>query len=245
MDPDREYWRRHYDELAARGGADWEVGGWLSRHYYAMVQDCLRRIFLACQGERGKALDVCCGPGTQLALLAALGYRPVGMDCSEGVIRRLKRVGSFPVLVGDAMHPPFSDASFDLVASVGMLQCVADLDGYFEELGRALNRSEGRLVLLFSPASWLVRLRRWFGLRRHNAHLQHYRLHRPRDVRAALYAAGFGSLETIYLYYVFYAPLLRPLLRFVNRHWALGRLFAPLATHSVMMATRLPLERPY
>lgn len=62
-------------------------------------------------------LDLGCGPGDGARLIASLGGVPVGLDYSEGMVRKARGepqlVGR--LLRGDAGHLPFADASFDTV----------------------------------------------------------------------------------------------------------------------------------
>ena len=244
MDAQKRYWRQRYDEAAAESAEDYQVGRWISRHYYAMVQVTIRQALVPWQGERLRILDVCCGSGALLETLRDLGFSPVGMDISVGAIGRLKETQSrsgFPAVVADAARLPFDACTFDGVVSVGMLQCIKDLNAYFQELARVLPDTRARLLVLFSPTSVLVRYRR-LRRRRTDPDMAHYVLHSPRAVRNALRAAGFRQVDTRHHFYIFYAPLLRPLLRFLNLHPRLGRLLAPFATSTIVLATRSRLS---
>ncbi len=61
-------------------------------------------------------LDVCCGTGIQLKALVGKGYRPVGVDISDGMLAVARR-GQSPALClkQDAARLGFRDRSFDLV----------------------------------------------------------------------------------------------------------------------------------
>lgn len=64
-----------------------------------------------------RVLDLGCGPGDGAARIAALGGVPVGLDYSEGMVRRARSEPSLRgrLLRGDAGHLPFADGSFDVV----------------------------------------------------------------------------------------------------------------------------------
>ncbi len=96
-----------------------------------------------------------------------------------------------------------------------MLQCFHDPERYLAELAR--------LLLLFSPDAWLDKHRCAQALERGNEDMAHYQLHRVQT-----------TVETLSLYYVFYAPMLRPLLRFMNRYCGHVQCLEPLATSTVI-----------
>lgn len=62
-------------------------------------------------------LDLGCGPGDGAEHIASLGGVPVGLDYSEGMVRKARGAPSLRgrLLRGDAGHLPFADASFDKV----------------------------------------------------------------------------------------------------------------------------------
>jgi hypothetical protein len=119
-----------------------------------------------------------------------------------------------------------------------MLQCFQDAGDYLAELARVLTPREGRLLLLFSPDAWLVRRRMEAAAHQGDGDMRHYRLHPPETVARTLQSLGFNAVATRSLYYAFYAPVLRPLLRFMNSYLGRPRLLAPFATSSVMLAAR-------
>ena len=94
MDAEKRYWRQRYDEAAAESSEDYLIGRWVSRHYYAMVQDSVRQALEPWRGEKLRVLDVCCGSGALLDTLRGFGFSPVGIDISEGAIGRLKETES-------------------------------------------------------------------------------------------------------------------------------------------------------
>jgi len=97
------------------------------------------------------ALDVACGTGEQAARLSRLGWRTVGVDASEEMLR-LGRYISWDVLrsvrlirsVAEVL--PFQDASFDLVICQGSLDHFAQPRLFMSEAARVLAPG-GRLVV--------------------------------------------------------------------------------------------------
>jgi len=241
MDAEKRYWRERYDETAAQCEEDWRVGRWGSQHYYKMVQTCLDDILAPLEGSGLHALDVCCGSGALLELLHARDFHAFGLDNSMGVLQRLKtnpERRTLRVLQADASRIPFPDASFDLIVSIGMLQCFPGAGAYLTELARVLAPHNSRLLLLFSPDAWLVNRRREKAVRRGDEDIRHYRLHRVETVAKTLRSLRFDDISDRSLYYVFYAPILRPFLRFANRNLGQAAILRPLATSSVIIAQR-------
>ena len=97
------------------------------------------------------ALDVACGTGQQTARLSRLGWRTVGVDASEEMLR-LGHYISWDVLrsvrlvrsVAEVL--PFRDASFDLVICQGSLDHFAQPRLFMLEAARVLAPG-GRLVI--------------------------------------------------------------------------------------------------
>lgn len=84
--------------------------------------DYVDRLFLRCRAEPDLVLDLCCGTGRFGLELARKGYRMVGADLSEAMVRgavvnAAQAHVDYPVLVADACALPFQD-EFDAVVSV-------------------------------------------------------------------------------------------------------------------------------
>jgi SAM-dependent methyltransferase len=97
----------------------------------------------------GRVLDLGCGLGVDLGVLAGLGFETVGVDLSSVAIDRAR--ASQPELefvVGDVRDVPFETGSFDLLLDRGCLHYLstADRPTYEREAWRVL-RPGGRLLL--------------------------------------------------------------------------------------------------
>jgi demethylmenaquinone methyltransferase/2-methoxy-6-polyprenyl-1,4-benzoquinol methylase len=100
----------------------------------------------------GRFLDVATGTGD-------IGYEVlkqhpdasvVGLDFSPGMIEvgRRKHPGmEFPFVMGDALHLPFPDNSFDAAASGFMMRNVVDIERAFREQARVV-KPGGRVICL-------------------------------------------------------------------------------------------------
>ena len=137
-------------------------------------------------------LDVGCGPGAALSVLAAraLKGRVAGIDPSPLMVRLAQRrnralidEGRVAVARADISALPFPDATFDKLLCVHVIYFWDDLDDGLREIARVL-KPGGRLALLFrssddhrSTASFPASV---------------YRFRTVREIVAALTAAGFA-----------------------------------------------------
>lgn len=124
-------------------------------------------------------LDICCGTGRQVRLLAESGVQGVGIDRSPAMLdvaRRKSRGNGFWVL-GDARSLPFRDGSFD-----GALLSLALHENAPEARGRMLReasrilRPRGKLLVVDylapphgrrGPATLAARCIEWMAGERH------------------------------------------------------------------------------
>jgi SAM-dependent methyltransferase len=99
----------------------------------------------------GFALDVACGTGQQAARIARLGWRTVGADASDEMLRLGHYISwdvlrSVRLVRSIAETLPFKDASFDLVVCQGSLDHFAQPRLFMSEAARVLAPG-GRLVI--------------------------------------------------------------------------------------------------
>ncbi|WP_335938958.1 methyltransferase domain-containing protein [Streptomyces sp. PTD5-9] len=128
----------YLDQLAATEAA---------RSYKSVMLDALD----ARPGET--ALDLGCGPGTDLSTLAKAvspSGRVIGIDSSQEMVeqarRRTENLSAVEVEVGDVHTLPFEDGSIDRARTDRVLQHVADPAQALAEARRVL-RPGGRLVM--------------------------------------------------------------------------------------------------
>jgi SAM-dependent methyltransferase len=124
-------------------------------------------------------LDVACGSGFGLQMLADAGTRPVGVDYDADALEALRTAKPWSRLIrGDASRLPLRNASVDLVVSFETLEHVPDATAMVTEVRRVL-RPGGRLVLS-TP-------NRAFGpLERHTANRFHVREFTADELHALL-----------------------------------------------------------
>jgi SAM-dependent methyltransferase len=112
------------------------------RPHYTGIGEWLPR------GLGGRVLELGCGPGRYVALLAGLGYDVVGVDpFSFPLWDDIKAHRSVELLDGvKAEALPFADASFDHVACVSALLYFSDAQKALSEIRRIL-KPGGRLYV--------------------------------------------------------------------------------------------------
>ena len=105
-------------------------------------------------------LDVGCGPGRVLGVLARRGVRCVGLDRSSVSIGLAARRYGSPGVVGDNLRLPFADACADVVISDGVIHHTEDPQAAFAENWRILKPSGRMYLAVYKPAGrypWLYK----------------------------------------------------------------------------------------
>jgi SAM-dependent methyltransferase len=91
----------------------------------------------------GRCIEIGCGTGVHAAEISALGWTPIGVDLSAGMLEYAR--GRLPIAQGNAESLPFPAACADAIASI---MAHTDMSGYLnvlDELARVL-RPGGALV---------------------------------------------------------------------------------------------------
>ncbi len=115
--------------------------------------------------DQGRVLDVSCGPGIWLAMLAErhASRALVGIDLSHGMLKEVDVPGALRC-VADAENLPLSDTSFDTTLCIHMLYHVPDVDKAIGELRRVTGPS-GVVLVATNGANHMSRFRRTFVCR--------------------------------------------------------------------------------
>jgi SAM-dependent methyltransferase len=150
------------------------------------------------EGARARILDVGCGTGANLEMLARFGDAE-GVDISEDALQFCRARGLTRVRAGAAESLPYPDAQFDLVTALDVVEHLDDDRAGLSEMRRVL-RPGGR-ALLFVPAfMWL------WGVQDDVSH--HRRRYTLPGLRAAVEGAGLGVERATYANVTFFAPIL-------------------------------------
>ncbi|MEV6236034.1 class I SAM-dependent methyltransferase [Lentzea sp. NPDC051838] len=117
-----------------------EIADWYEERFLATQRDDPLGIDLALRELLGEGSGVCleigCGTGVHAALVRELGWTPVGVDLSAGMLRHAR--GRLPVARADAGRLPLRDNSVPAVVSV---MVHTDMPGYpavLHEVARVL-----------------------------------------------------------------------------------------------------------
>jgi SAM-dependent methyltransferase len=165
----------------------------------AILEEFLRQIIQNPKSkiQNPKILDVGCGTGANLEMLAQFGASE-GVDVSDDALEFCRRKG-LKVHKGLAEKLPFADESFDVVTALDVVEHLDDDVAGLKEMHRVL-KTGGR-ALIFVPAfMWL------WGVQDDVSN------HRIRYTRAQiverLQQAGFAIERATYANITFFAPIL-------------------------------------
>ena len=145
-------------------------------------------------GSPGPVLDVGCGGGLFLKVLAEQGREVVGLDFSLGAAAAAWRQNGVPAICATLSRPPLPPASCAAITMFHVLEHLYDPVGYLEA-ARGLLRPEGRLIVQVPNAScwqFLLLGENWSGVDVPR-HLINFR---ARDIEILLDHCGFEVLRT-------------------------------------------------
>lgn len=134
-------------------------------------KEAWKRIFQKILPEKGLSiLDVGCGTGELSIVLAEMGHKVTGIDLSQKMLeiaRKKTETRGFAATFeeGDAEHPPFEDASFDVVLNRHLLWTLPNPEIAVKNWGKVL-RKGGKVIIIdgiWDDGSLGPRLRRLAG----------------------------------------------------------------------------------
>jgi SAM-dependent methyltransferase len=98
------------------------------------------------------ALDVGCGVGAFLRLVADRGARPFGLDASEALLELArKRLPGADLRVGDMEALPYEDSTFDLVTGFNAFFFANDIVAALREAGRVAKAGAPVVIQVWGP----------------------------------------------------------------------------------------------
>jgi SAM-dependent methyltransferase len=135
-----------------------------------------------------RILDAGCGSGRNMVELARYGA-VTGIELSRTSVALARERGVGEVLEGSVLEMPLADDSFDLVASLDVIEHLEDDLGALREFRRAV--APGGALLVTVPAyQWL-----WSGP---DVITHHHRRYTRRSLRAVAERAGWRQVRTTY-----------------------------------------------
>jgi SAM-dependent methyltransferase len=157
----------------------------------------LKEIVQKLKIQNPKILDVGCGTGANLEMLAQFGESE-GVDVSDDALEFCKAKG-LKAHKGLAEKLPFEDASFDLVTALDVVEHLDnDVEG-LQEMNRVLKK-DGR-ALMFVPAFMFL-----WGVQ---DDISHHRIrYTKKQIIERVKKAGFEVERATYANITFFAPIL-------------------------------------
>jgi SAM-dependent methyltransferase len=168
---------------------------WWLAGKYRIIHDVLRR--LPARPEKARLLDLGCGPGNMLDLLAQEGS-VYGSDFSADALRFCRSRQHLRVFRADFHRLPLRPASFDLVTCIDVIEHLSDDRRALAELYAAV-RPGGHLVVSV-PAFMAL----WGD---HDELYGHHRRYRAGELGDKLREARFEVVKLSYFEPLFFAPL--------------------------------------
>ncbi len=191
-------WRARFERFARAHRDEAGISGWSETGLKRRVELFRTLVPPASPGPAPVALELGCGAGTYVRLLAGLGYRAIGLDYSLPSLGRALdadpgRKGHY--LAGDAYALPSGPGRVDLVVSIGVLQALSRPEQALAEVARVLRPGGTLLLEALSSRSLAARARRLHArLRRLPPRVL---VHDPEAVAGWLQDQGFAVLERI------------------------------------------------
>jgi SAM-dependent methyltransferase len=162
-----------------------------------ILESFLKEIVQRLEIQNPKILDVGCGTGANLEMLAQFGESE-GVDVSDDALEFCKAKG-LKAHKGLAERLPFEDASFDLVTALDVVEHLDnDVEG-LREMNRVLKK-DGR-ALMFVPAFMFL-----WGVQ---DDISHHRIrYTKKQIIERVKDAGFEIERATYANITFFAPIL-------------------------------------
>jgi SAM-dependent methyltransferase len=158
----------------------------------------VKRIVESVNTPHPRILDVGCGTGANLEMLADFGEAE-GVDVSTEALDFCRTRGLQNVRQGEAEHLPYEDRSFDLVTGLDVVEHLDDDVAGLREMRRVL-RLGGR-ALLFVPAFMFL-----WGVQDDISN--HRRRYTIADLKKVVRQAGLEVELATYANITFFAPIL-------------------------------------
>ena len=163
-----------------------------------ILKSFVGRIVAELKQTRPQILDIGCGTGANLEMLAEFGAAQ-GVDVSADALAFCRARGLDQVRQGEAEQLPYDDSQFDLVTALDVVEHLDDDLGGLKEMRRVL-RPQGR-ALIFVPAFMFL----WGVQDDISNHRRRYTLSGIKD---ALQSSGFNLERATYANITFFFPIL-------------------------------------
>ncbi|HYD03314.1 MAG TPA: class I SAM-dependent methyltransferase [Alphaproteobacteria bacterium] len=139
-----ETWKSQFDSRAKREDMpDYKKSCWTKEGFEELLHLTMKFVDNIKEADPTleTILDVGCGPGIYAKALHDKGYKITGIDYSEETINLAK--SKYPKIhfeIGSGYDLKFKDKSFDLIISIGALQCLVDYEKFLNEISRVAGK---------------------------------------------------------------------------------------------------------
>jgi SAM-dependent methyltransferase len=191
-------WQARFERFATRHQPDHLVSGWSMaglRRRVAVFEGLLDAGLL---GVGGRVLELGCGAGTYVRLLAKRGHSVIGLDYSLPSLRRAEAAD--PLLAGryvagNASRLPFQDRSFKAITCIGVFQALEGPEAAMSEIARVLEPAGVAVVETLNPWNFIAVSRRLSAFLRRQPTKLHYIS--PRAVEQSMASRGLRPVRRL------------------------------------------------
>jgi len=177
---------------------EWEVAGF---HWWFAARRRLLKSILSFINVpiNSVTLDMGCGTGSNLNVLASAGLYGIGLDRSMYALTLVRKQGMFPLLAGNLNNLPIKAKSVGLIIAMDILEHLDDDANGIKEFYRVLN-GEGILILTVPAFNYL------WGIQ--DDVTGHKRRYSRKEIMNKLREAGFQIIKASYFNFFLFFPIL-------------------------------------
>lgn len=133
------------------------------------------------RGIGAKAMDMGCGSGQMIPVLAAKGYNPYGIDVSEEMTKNAKDLCEAmqvraEIKIGDCEKLEIPDHCLELYVAMGVIEYMTDDSPMLAEIARTLTKSGYAIITFRNKDCLAVRWREFFQAKFENKILDLFRI---------------------------------------------------------------------
>jgi ubiquinone/menaquinone biosynthesis C-methylase UbiE len=171
--------REIFDDLANRYDSWFETP--LGKKIFESERSCIEKLIKKVEDKF--AVDLGIGTGLFTKILREKGYKVIGIDISDEMLKIAKNRG-FEVIKHDLNNPlPFNDESFDFVFSMTSIEFLKNPENLVEEVYRILKKDGEFLLITLNSLSLWAFVRRVKGLFIKNYVFKKGRFYSPNRLR--------------------------------------------------------------